>query len=62
MNNVVNLRNARKRAMREKAAQNAAKKRQVSGVSKAQRNIARASRELDKQKFDQHKIERGDRR
>jgi len=61
MNNVVSLRNARKRAMREKEAQNAANKRQAYGVSKAERNIAKASRELAKQKFDQQKIERGDR-
>jgi len=62
MDNVVNLRIVRKRATREKNAQNAANKRLTFGVSKAERNSVKASRELNKQKIDQHKIERGDRR
>jgi hypothetical protein len=61
MSNVVNLRIVRKRAARQKTAQNAANKRLAYGVSKAERNSVKANRELTKQKIDQHKIERGDR-
>lgn len=61
MSNVVNLRIVRKRAAREKTAQGAANKRLAYGVSKAERNAVKASRELSKRKIDQHKIERGDR-
>ena len=61
MTDVVNLRTARKRAARDKAAQKAAENRLAHSVSKAERKKTTADRKHGQQLLDQHKIERGDR-
>jgi hypothetical protein len=59
---IVNLRMARKRALRDKAARNAAEQRLAHGVPKSERDHAAADRQRARQTLDQHRIEGGDRR
>jgi len=62
MAEVVNLRVARKRAARDKAAQIAAEHRLAHGRSKTERSLSEADRDKANQTLDQHRIETGDRR
>ena len=57
MGDVVNLRRARKKAQRELAEREASAKRLLHGRSKAQRDHAKAARDLER-----HRIETGDER
>jgi hypothetical protein len=59
---IVNLRMARKRALRSKAERRAADQRLAHGVSKSARDHAAADRQKARQTLDQHRIEPGDRR
>jgi hypothetical protein len=59
---IVNLRMARKRALRDKAERHAAERRHVDGVPKSERDHAAADRQRARQTLDQHRIEPGDRR
>jgi hypothetical protein len=59
---IVNLRTARKRALRNKAERRAAEQRLAHGVAKSQREHAAADRDKARQTLDQHRIEPGDRR
>jgi Domain of unknown function (DUF4169) len=60
MATVINLRNARKRAKRLKAEQEAAAKRLVHGRPKAESNLQRARRDKERRSLDHHRIETGD--
>lgn len=60
MGPIVNLRRERKRAQRRKAEQEAAARRQVHGISKAQQNLIRSRNDKDERSFDQHRIETGE--
>jgi hypothetical protein len=62
MTEIVNLRVARKRATREKAARSAAQNRLAHGASKVERKRTEADRESTKRTLDQHRIDTGDRR
>jgi hypothetical protein len=62
MAEIVNLRLARKRAVRSKAERQAAENRQAHGVSKWEHAQTAAAREKASQRLDQHRIEIGDRR
>ena len=62
MAELVNLRIARKRAERDKAAGRAAENRQAHGASKRQRAETAAERDKLRQTLDSHRIEPGDRR
>jgi hypothetical protein len=62
MAEIVNLRIARKRAVRGKAEGRAAEQRLAHGASKAERNRTAADRDKAGQILDQHRIEPGDRR
>ena len=62
MAEIVNLRIARKRAERSKAASRAAENRQAHGASKRDRADADADRDKLRQTLDSHRIEPGDRR
>lgn len=62
MAEVVNLRTARKRALRRKAESQAAEQRLTHGAAKWQRRQTEADEEKLRQKLDQHRIEPGDRR
>jgi hypothetical protein len=59
---IVNLRMACKRALRDKAVRHAAQQRLAHGVPKSERDHAAADRERARQTLDQHRIEPGDRR
>jgi hypothetical protein len=59
---IVNLRMARKRALRDKAERRAAEQRVAHGVPKSEREHAAADRDQARQTLDQHRIEPGDRR
>jgi hypothetical protein len=59
---IVNLRTARKRALRNKAERRAAEQRLAHGVRKSEREHAAADRDKARQILDQHRIEPGDRR
>jgi len=60
MSEVVNLRTARKRATREKAARTAAENRLAHGASKAERARNAADRNAGRRMLDLHRIEPGD--
>ena len=62
MAEIVNLRIARKRAVRNKAQGQAAEQRLAHGVSKSERDHVAADRDKARQTLDQHRIETGDRR
>jgi hypothetical protein len=62
MADIVNLRLARKRAERDKAASRAADNRLAHSITKKQRTDAAAEREKLRQTLDGHRIEPGDRR
>jgi hypothetical protein len=62
MADVVNLRLARKRAARDKAAAQAAANRVSHGTSSADRDQSTIEREKSRRTLDQHRIEPGDRR
>jgi len=62
MAEIVNLRMARKRAARGKAANLAAENRLAHGASKKERADANADRETVSNTLDRHRIEPGDRR
>jgi hypothetical protein len=62
MADVVNLRTARKRAERDKAALDAAGQRLIHGASKQDRSKAKAESAKTSRTLDQHRIETGDRR
>ena len=62
MAEIVNLRIARKRAAREKAASTAAENRLVHGAPQSERTLTEAERDKTNQLLDQHRIEPGDRR
>ncbi len=62
MAEIVNLRMARKRAERDKAAQRAAESRTQHGATKQERDQAKADRDKTRRTLDQHHIETGDRR
>jgi DNA-binding helix-hairpin-helix protein with protein kinase domain len=62
MAEIVNLRLARKRAARSKAEDQAAEQRLAHGVSKVERDHAKADRDKARHNLDQHRIEPGDRR
>jgi hypothetical protein len=62
MTEIVNLRMARKRAAREKAARGAAENRLAHGASKVERKRTAADRDSIRRILDRHKIESGDRR
>jgi hypothetical protein len=62
MAEIVNLRIARKRAERDKAASLAAEKRLAHGASKSERSDAAAERNKLRRALDGHRIEPGDRR
>lgn len=62
MAEIVNLRIARKRAERDKAAGRAAENRHAHGASKEDRGRAAAEREKLRQTLDSHRIEPGDHR
>jgi hypothetical protein len=62
MADIVNLRLARKRADRDKAASRAADNRLAHSISKKHRNDAATERERLRQTLDGHRIEPGDRR
>lgn len=62
MAEIVNLRIARKRAERDKAAARAAENRNAHGASKRERAAAEAEREKLGRTLDSHRIEPGDRR
>lgn len=59
---IVNLRMARKRALRSKDERRAVERRLAHGVPKSDRDHAEADRERARQTLDQHRIEPGDRR
>jgi hypothetical protein len=59
MAELINLRLARKRAVRAKADAKAAENRRAYGVSKAERRLASAEQESRRQKLDQHRLETG---
>ncbi len=61
MAEVVNLRMARKRATRERAAAAAAERRLANGVLKRERIRSEADRDKARHTLDQHRIETGDR-
>ena len=62
MAEVVNLRMARKRAARDKAAADAAANRLAHGASKTERAQSKTDEEKSRRTLDQHRIETGDRR
>ena len=62
MAEIVNLRTARKRAERGKAASRAAENRMAHGASKKERAVTDAERDKLGQTLDGHRIEPGDRR
>ena len=60
MAEIVNLRNARKRAMRRQREDSAASNRLAHGVSQAERSLAEAQVEKARRSLDSHRIETGD--
>ena len=62
MAEIVNLRIARKRAVRSNAERHAAEQRLAHGASKSERNQTAADRDKARQTLEQHRIEPGDRR
>jgi hypothetical protein len=60
MDQIVNLRTARKRAKRRQDEQEAASRRLVHGRSKAERALDRAKSDEAQKKLDRHRIDRGD--
>jgi hypothetical protein len=60
MADVVNLRLARKRAIRNKAAAGAAANRVAHGTSSADRDQSKIEREKSRRMLDHHRIEPGD--
>ena len=60
MAEIVNLRNARKRAMRRQREDSAARNRLAYGVSKVERSLAEAQVDQTHRKLDLHRIETGD--
>ena len=62
MAEIVNLRIARKRAERDKAASLAAANRLAHGASKGERSVAAGQRDKLRRTLDGHRIEPGDRR
>jgi hypothetical protein len=60
MNNIVNLRNFRKRARRQQAAETATEQRLKHGVSKAQRSLAQSRVDKSYRDLEQHRIETGE--
>jgi hypothetical protein len=60
MNNVVNLRTARKQAKRRHAEQEAGRNRLAFGRSKAERTLQRAKSDKAGTTLDQHRIDKGD--
>jgi hypothetical protein len=60
MSEVVNLRIARKRAVRRQRAERAAENRLSHSVSRAERKLAEARSEKSQRELDQHRIETGD--
>jgi DNA-binding helix-hairpin-helix protein with protein kinase domain len=59
---IVNLRMARKRALRSKAESRAAEQRVAHGISKSERDHSAADQKKARRTLDQHRIEPGDRR
>ena len=57
MNQVINLRTARKQAKRRQAEQEAAQNRLAYGRSTADKELARSQSEHARRKLDQHRIE-----
>jgi hypothetical protein len=57
MNQVINLRTARKQAKRRQAEQEAAQNRLAHGRSQAERQLDRSQNEQARRKLDQHRIE-----
>jgi uncharacterized protein DUF4169 len=62
MTEIVNLRIARKRAERSKAASRAAENRQAHGASKRERSDTAADQDKLRRTLDSHRIEPGDHR
>jgi hypothetical protein len=60
MAEIVNLRNARKRAMRRQREDSAARNRLAHGMSKGERTLAEAQADQAHRKLDLHRIETGD--
>ena len=60
MAEIVNLRNARKRAMRRQRDDSAASNRLAHGVSKAERSRTEAQVDKARRNLDLHRIETGD--
>jgi hypothetical protein len=59
---ILNLRMARKRALRSTAERRAAEQRLAHGIPKSERDHAAADRQKARLTLDQHRIETGDRR
>jgi len=57
MGEIVNLRRERKRASRERDAAKAVDNRVLHGLSKAERALATAHRELDERHIDAHRLD-----
>jgi len=60
MAEIVNLRNARKRAMRRQREDSAARNRLAQGMSKSERTLAEVQADQARRKLDLHRIETGD--
>ncbi len=60
MGDIVNLRQARKRRGRERAAAAAVRNRAASGMTKAERRAIEAERAKDERALDAHRIDRSD--
>jgi hypothetical protein len=60
MNEVINLRTARKRADRRKAETQAAENRYVHGASKTERSLTEARQDKSLRDHEQHRIETGE--
>jgi hypothetical protein len=60
MAEIINLRRARKRMVRQQDARRAAENRIVHGRSKAERDLAEARRGKARRDLEQHRIDRGE--
>jgi len=60
MAEIVNLKNARKRAMRRQREDSAARNRLAHGMSKSERTLAEVQADQARRKLDLHRIETGD--
>ena len=60
MNAVINLRTARKRAIRRKAETQAVENRYLHGASKKERSLAQARQDKSLRDHEQHRIETGE--